>query len=103
MIHMRLTLLTAALLSIAMPALAQEQRPCAPLDKVEAHLASEYQETRVGQGVMANGQAMLMLYASPAGTWTAILVNPEKIACQVADGEGWQVRHDAPAVPEQGS
>jgi hypothetical protein len=99
-----LPLIAAALSTLlAGPALAQEQRPCAPLDKVEAYLAAEYQETRVGQGVMANGRAMLMLYASPAGTWTAIMVNPEKIACQVADGKDWQVRNDAPSVPEQGS
>jgi hypothetical protein len=103
---MRRTIAAVLLLSTATPALAQEgqqQRPCAPLDQVEAYLASEYQETRVGQGVMANGRAMLMLYASPSGTWTALMVNPEKIACQVADGTDYQVRNDAPAVPEQGS
>jgi hypothetical protein len=100
---MRRTIAAVLLLSTATPALAQEQRPCAPLDQVEAYLASEYQETRVGQGVMANGRAILMFYASPAGTWTAVMVNPEKIACQVADGTDYQVRNDAPAVPEQGS
>lgn len=95
-------ILTALLLSAAgFPAMAQE-RPCAPLDQVEAHLAAEYQETRVGQGVMANGRAMIMLYASPAGTWTALIVNPDKVACQAADGNGWQARSDAPAVPEEG-
>lgn len=98
---MKYALTVAALSILPLPAMAQE-RPCAPLDQVEAHLAAEYQETRVGQGVMANGRAMIMLYASPAGTWTALIVNPDKVACQAADGNGWQARSDGPAVPEEG-
>lgn len=102
---MRPTLLIAAAVSTALstlawPALAQQN--CAPLDQVEAHLAAEYQETRVGQGITASGRAMLMLYASPQGTWTVLMVNPEKIACPAAEGRDWQVRNDAPAVPETG-
>lgn len=105
---MRATLLTVialstlSLLATAGPALAQE-RPCAPLDQAEAYLAGEFQETRVGQGIGGNGQTMVMLYASPAGTWTVLVVNPEGVACQAADGTDWQNRSDPAPETEEGS
>jgi hypothetical protein len=92
---------TLALLST--PALAQEEGPpCAPLDQAEAYLAAEFQETRVAQGVVAGGRAILMFYASPQGTWTAVMVNHDKVACQVADGTDWQARSDPAPVLEEG-
>lgn len=107
---MRLTLLAALLLStLAAPAWGQEPRtgqeqpPCAPYDQVEAKLAAEYRETRIQQGVVGDGRAMLVIFASPDGaTWTAVMVRPDGLACMAAAGDDWQTRHDAPAVPETG-
>ena len=94
---------TALILTLAVtatPALAQEPA-CAPLDQAEAYLAAEFQETRIAQGVMAGGRAMLMLYASPQGSWTAVMVTPDRLACQVGDGTDWQTRSDpAPETEE---
>jgi hypothetical protein len=107
---MRLILPTIAigLSTLATPALAQEpgQQPtCAPYAEVEAKLAAEYHETRVQQGVVGEGRAMLVILASPDGaTWTALMVRHDGLACMAAAGSDWQVRHDdAPSVPEQGS
>jgi hypothetical protein len=107
---MRLTILTAALLSIATgsaPAVAQApdgQPACAPIADIEAKLAAEYQETRVQQGIVGDGRAMLLIFAAPEGkTWTAVMLRHDGVGCMAAAGTDWQVRNDAPAVPEQGS
>jgi hypothetical protein len=98
---MRNLLLTAALLSIATPALAEENR-CAPYEQVEGMLASEYRETKVAQGIGDQGKYILAVFASPNGeTWSAVLVSPDGTACLVDAGTDWQARK-AP-VPEQGS
>jgi hypothetical protein len=103
---MRLTILTAALLSIAAgsaPAVAQEQPACAPIADIEAKLAAEYQETRVQQGIVGDGRAMLLIFAAPEGkTWTAVMLRHDGVGCMAAAGSDWQVRNDAPAVPETG-
>jgi hypothetical protein len=105
---MRLKVVIAAALStlLAGPALAQEQQQptCAPIDQIEAKLAAEYQETRVQQGVVGEGRAMLVIFAAPDGaTWTAVMLRHDGVGCMAAAGSDWQARHDAPSVPEQGS
>jgi hypothetical protein len=102
---MKYALLTAALLSIATPALAQEQRPCGPLAEMEGKLAKEFHENRVQQGIgEMNGSHLTAVYATADGaTWTIMTVDPTGVACVVDTGTDWQVRNDAPAVPEQGS
>lgn len=86
-------------LLLATPALAEPK--CAPFDQVEAMLAAEYQETRVAQGIVTGGEAMLALFASPQGTWTAVFVKADGMACFAAGGNDWQERHDAAPVPEE--
>jgi hypothetical protein len=103
---MRLTLLTAAALStlLPLPALAQEQSNCAPFDMAAAFHAEKLNETRVAQGLSGDGTQIFMIFAYPNGeTWSVVVVGSGGIACLKARGTDWQVRHDAPAVPEQGS
>jgi hypothetical protein len=105
---MRLTLPLIALgLStlLATPALAQDaQLPaCAPIDQIAAKLAAEYQETRVQQGVVGEGRAMLLIFATPDGaTWTAVMLRHDGIGCMAAAGSDWQARSDPAPVPETG-
>lgn len=101
---MRLNIpLAVALLSISSPAVAQEPK-CAPYDQVEAMLAAEFQETRVQQGIVGDGQAMLLIFASPnGGTWSAVMVRPDGVACLAAAGSDWQTRNDPAPAKEQGS
>jgi hypothetical protein len=89
---------------LATPALAQEQQPtCAPIDQIEANLAAEYQETRVQQGVVGEGRAMLLIFAAPDGaTWTAVMLRHDGIGCMAAAGSDWQARSDPAPVPETG-
>jgi phage/plasmid primase-like uncharacterized protein len=98
---MRLILPLLALLSIAAPAWGQDK--CAPYDQVEAMLAAEFQEIRVQQGIVGEGEAMLVIFASPNGeTWTAAMVRPDGVACLAAAGSDWVTRSDPAPVQEEG-
>lgn len=104
---MRLKVAIAAVLStlLAAPALAQpEQQPaCAPIDQIAAKLAAEYHETRVQQGVVGEGRAMLLIFATPDGaTWTAVMLRHDGVGCMAAAGSDWQTRSDPAPVTEEG-
>lgn len=78
--------LAAALLMLAaMPASALT---CAGLDSVLAQLLDRYGESRVFQGVLANG-AVIITAAPDGGGFTVLLVTPQGDACHIADGVGW--------------
>ena len=94
-------LIACLLLLAPIAATAQEQPRCAPFDQVAAMLAAEYQETRVAQGIVTGGEAMLALFASPQGTWTVVFVRDDGMACFAAGGNDWQERNDAAPVPEE--
>jgi hypothetical protein len=74
-----------ALGAFAAPALAAE---CAPREQIAQLLASNYHEKPVGMGVTNSG-ALTVIYASPAGTWTAVAVRPSGAACVLDVGDGW--------------
>lgn len=71
-------LLVAALVLLSSTAAAREPL-CAPIQQVEKVLA-EHNEKPVSVGEMESGN-LLVIYASPAGTWTAIVIAPNGIAC----------------------
>jgi hypothetical protein len=75
----------AALCAFAAPALAAQ---CAPRDQITQSLASHYNEKPVGMGLSASG-GLVVMYASPAGTYTAVVVSAQGAACVVDVGEGW--------------
>ena len=94
-----LLILLACLLSWS--AVAQES--CAPYDQVAAKLAAEFHETRVQQGIVGEGRALLAIFASPNGeTWTAVMVRPDGLACMAAAGQDWQTRSDPAPEAEEG-
>ena len=86
-----------ALSALTAPALAAQ---CAPREQVVQHLASDYNEKPVGMGLSASG-ALVVMFASPAGTWTAVMVSPAGAACVVDVGDGWTDMSSAPGVTAQ--
>ena len=86
-----------ALGALTAPALAAQ---CAPREQVVQHLASDYNEKPVGMGLSASG-ALVMMFASPAGTWTAVMVSPTGAACVADVGDGWTDMSSAPGVTAQ--
>lgn len=89
---MRRTLALFALLATgaaAPAASAQEDLMCAPRDEVAHQLGVQFSETPVSRGVTGDGM-LLELFASPQGTWTAVLSDAAGISCLVSGGEAWQ-------------
>jgi len=75
----------AALFALAAPAFAAQ---CEPRERIVQHLASGYNEKPVAMGLSARG-SLVMIFASPAGTWTAVGVSAEGSACILDVGDGW--------------
>jgi hypothetical protein len=106
---MKRTLIALSLACLAAPAVAQEAAPpspqdrCAPLDRVEAMLAAEFRESRVQQGIVGDGNSMLLIYASPNGeTWSAVVVRSDGVGCLASAGSDWTARHDPAPASEEG-
>lgn len=91
MIRVAALLAVAALIILtglaAMPARAQVLQ-CLPLDQAIATLATRYGEGPRIRAMMGGGD-VLVITASPAGTWTALIVEPDGKACMVASGEAF--------------
>lgn len=70
----------------------QESPPvkCGPLGKLEDILMRKYGESR-GNAGLSNDGAVLGIYSSPAGSWTAVIISPNGVGCVVASGEHWSV------------
>lgn len=60
---------------------------CLPTPQVHAELADKYGEARVAAGLSGRG-AILELWASEAGTWTALVTRPDGLSCIVDAGQG---------------
>jgi hypothetical protein len=75
----------ALALCVAAPAVAA---PCAPRAEVVKALASNFNERPLGMGLSASG-ALVVIFTSPAGTWTAATVSAAGQACVVGSGDGW--------------
>ncbi len=72
-------------LCAAAPAMAA---PCAPRAEFVKALASNYNEKPSGMGLSQSG-ALVVIFTSPAGTWTAATVSAAGEACLVGSGDGW--------------
>jgi hypothetical protein len=83
--------LAAAFLLSASPALAAE---CYTRERV-AEVLRQFGESPTNIGVAANG-ALLEIWTSPEGTWTAVIIHPNGQHCPVASGEGWTTRARTP-------
>lgn len=62
---------------------------CAPRDEVVAQLGAQFSEIPVSRGLTGDGM-LLEVFASPQGTWTAVLSEPTGVSCLVSGGEAWQ-------------
>lgn len=62
---------------------------CGPRDLVIAHLAEEYQETRRGIGIAANG-AVMEIFAAQNGSWTVLVTTTEGMSCLLASGQAYE-------------
>ena len=74
-----------ALALCAAPAVAA---PCAPRAEVVKALASKFNEKPLGMGLSQSG-ALVVIFTSPAGTWTAATVSAAGQACVVGSGDSW--------------
>lgn len=76
---------------------------CGPHDAITQQLLAQFAEVPVGLGLTNDG-LLLELYASPDGTWTALISNPAGVSCIVSFGVGWQskgpsaVKENAPPM-----
>jgi hypothetical protein len=75
----------AAFAAFAAPASAAT---CAPREEFVKALASQFNEKPIGMGLAGSG-AMVVLFVSPAGTWTAATVSTTGSACLVGSGNNW--------------
>lgn len=94
-----MTRLLMILLALAPPAAAQTTPPCAPHDALSEQMTDRYGEQLVHSGLTASDR-ILEIWASPdTGTWTALILNAEGMACIVATGDFWQDWSPVPGAP----
>jgi hypothetical protein len=73
--------------SASQPAYAQGGPPCRPVEDGLAHLAKQFGETVVFKGTSEQG-VQLLITASPAGTYSVLMLMPDGNACMVDSGQG---------------
>ncbi len=86
---MRALILSCALL-LSLPAAAQQQRACMPLERLTQILRDEYRETLAATGAMEGGAQMLLFVSDGGQTWTLAIVSPSGIACVGPAGGRWR-------------
>jgi hypothetical protein len=62
---------------------------CGSYEAMAAALATRWDEHMVFQGPTESGTAVVEIFARPDGTWTALIVNGQGMACVVASGQTW--------------
>ncbi len=68
---------------------AQAQSICGEHSTVVASLEKTYSEAPVSMGLASNG-AVIEILASPSGSFTIILTQPNGLSCVMAAGESWE-------------
>ena len=87
---MKLILVSALAVCIAVPAKAQQNRNCAPREAVVDRLASTYGESRQSIGLGERGMVIETFASRETGTWTITVTAPNGLTCLVASGQGWE-------------
>lgn len=84
----------AATIAIVWLAMTSATRPdtlaCAPRDDLAQTLADKWGETSLFEGLVSSKKAELQIFARRDGTWTAVVIRPDGIACVVGSGDLWQ-------------
>ena len=62
---------------------------CGQRNEVVASLEKNYSEIPVNIGLASNG-AVIEVLASPSGSFTIILTQPNGLSCVMAAGENWE-------------
>lgn len=97
----RIWVLATILLGLwAAPAYAQQRQLCAPRQAILDKFAAEFGEVPFGGGVDGAGQ-LIEILTSPSGSWTMLIVRPDKTACIMGSGDGWL--EYPPSVPGRGA
>jgi hypothetical protein len=73
----------------------QAQQVCKKRSELIEVLAKKFGETQQSFGLQ-NDTRVLEVYASPSGSWTAILTLPNGKSCVVAAGQAWTTLPPAP-------
>ncbi|MEM8853246.1 MAG: hypothetical protein AAGD34_06045 [Pseudomonadota bacterium] len=77
------------------PADAARPALCKDRSEIISVLSKRFNETQRSYGLQSD-QRVLELYASPDGSWTALLTLPSGRSCVVAAGEAWTIVPPAP-------
>jgi hypothetical protein len=80
---------------------AAAQNICAPRTDLVKRLWDRWQEAQVSLAMINDGR-LLEIFASEAGSWTAIISDPNGRSCVASAGQEWTV-FDAPKVPGDGA
>ena len=87
-----------AMLLAAQTAYAQDNRKCAPRDRVVESLTVTYGETRQSIGLAPNNGVIEVFASKSTGTWTITVTMPTGVTCLVASGQAFEAFAEAPAV-----
>ena len=95
MIGLKAAALAAAMCSViplarAVPTMTTMQVVCMDAQEAAANLKKYYGETPIWRGLSALG-ALLAIYQSKDGTWTAVLVQANGVGCAVAAGTDGEI------------
>jgi hypothetical protein len=70
------------------PAVAA-QAVCGSHKSVSENLEKAYTETPVSMGITTSG-GIVEVYASPKGSWTLVVTQPNGVSCLIAAGQDWE-------------
>lgn len=87
---MKLFLVSALAVLLAMPATAQQNRNCAPREAVVERLESTYGESRQSIGLGEQGMVIETFANAATGTWIITVTTPNGLTCLVASGNSWE-------------
>ena len=68
---------------------ASAQPVCGSHGTVSDKLKESYAEAPVSMGVTLGG-GVIEVYASPKGTWTLVITQPNGVSCLIAAGQDWE-------------
>lgn len=68
---------------------ALAQSVCSSHKMVAENLQKGYAETPVSMGVTVGG-AVIEVFASPDGSWTLVITQPNGVTCLIAAGKDWE-------------
>lgn len=94
-----LSLGVGAMVLATQHAFAQNNRNCAPRDRVIERLTNTFGETRQSIGLAANN-GVIEVFASPeTGSWTITVTMPSGVTCLIVSGQSFEALAELPPVP----